>query len=65
MDGAELSDAIMEELSQLFAETLKPNGARLVRADLDGVEQCLQEIDHPKGVDSPRRVPGRGVEVGA
>jgi hypothetical protein len=54
MDRAELSEAIIEELGRLFAEALKGDATRLVMADLDGIEQCLQEIG--------RSVLGRVVE---
>ena len=44
MDRAELSGAIIDELGQLFAEALKRKAVRLVSSDLDGIEQCLQEV---------------------
>ena len=44
MDRAELSVAIIEELGQLFVDTLKRNAGKLVESDLDGIEQRLQEM---------------------
>ncbi|MBI2941972.1 MAG: hypothetical protein HYY04_16200, partial [Chloroflexi bacterium] len=44
MDRAELSAAIIDELGQLFVDTLKRNAAKLVESDFDGIEQRLQEI---------------------
>lgn len=44
MDRAELSDAIIAELGQLFVGVLRQNAAKLVAEDLDGLEQRLQEL---------------------
>lgn len=44
MDRAELSAAIIDELGQLYVETLRRNAAGLVEGDLDGLEQRLQEM---------------------
>jgi hypothetical protein len=50
-----LSEAIVEELGELFVSELREAGAALVAADLDGIEQGLQEVS--------RRVLGRVVEA--
>lgn len=42
MDRVELSAAIIDELGQLFVETLRGNAARLAEGDLDGIEQRVQ-----------------------
>lgn len=55
MDRAELSDGIVEELGELFVSELRRVGSELVAADLDGIEQGLQEVS--------RRVLGRVVEA--
>jgi hypothetical protein len=55
VDRAELSEAIVEELSELFASELRRVGSGLVAADLDGIEQGLQDVS--------RRVLGRVVEA--
>lgn len=56
LDRAELSEAIVRELGELFVSEPRQAGPRLVAADLDGIEQRLQELS--------RRVLGRrGVEV--
>ena len=55
MDRAELSEAIVEELGELFVSELRRVGPELVAADLDGIEQRLQEVS--------RRVLGRVVEA--
>ena len=55
MDRAELSGAIVEELGELFVSELRRVGPELVAADLDGIEQGLQELS--------RRVLGRVVEA--
>ncbi len=44
MDRVELSAAIIDELGQLFVETLRRNAATLVESDFDGIEQRLQEM---------------------
>lgn len=44
MDRPRLPAAIIDELAQLFAETLQRNAAQLLASDLDGIEQRLQEI---------------------
>ena len=44
MDRAELSDAIIDDLGQLFVRVLKQHAATLVASDFDGIEQCLQEV---------------------
>jgi hypothetical protein len=44
MDRPQLSAAIIAELADLFTETLHRNAARLVDCDLDGMEQCVQEM---------------------
>lgn len=44
MDRAELSEAIIDDLGQLFVRVLKQHVARLVASDFDGIEQCLQEV---------------------
>jgi len=43
VDRAELSDAIIDDLGQLFVRVLKQHAATLVACDFDGIEQCLQE----------------------
>lgn len=55
MDRAELSEAIVRELGELFVSELVQAGAELVTSDLDGIEQRLQEVS--------RRVLGRVVEA--
>ena len=54
MDRAELSAAIIDELGQLFVNTLKENAAALLESDLDGIERRLQDVS--------RTVFGRVVE---
>ena len=54
MDRAELSAAIIDELGQLFVDTLKANTAALLESDLDGIERRLQDVS--------RTVFGRVVE---
>lgn len=44
MDRATLSDAIIDELGQLLAASLRQNAAELLASDLDGIEQRLQEM---------------------
>src|SRR5581483_8966781 len=44
MDRAELSDASIAELGQLFVGVLRRNAAKLVANDLDGLEQLLQVL---------------------
>ena len=44
MDRAELSDAIIDDLGQLFVTVLKQRAATLLASDFDGIEQCLQEM---------------------
>ncbi len=44
MDRVELSSAIIDELGQLFVDTLRRNSAKLVESDFDGIEQRLQEM---------------------
>jgi hypothetical protein len=44
LDRVELSSAIVDELGQLFVETLRRNAARLLESDLDGIEQRVQEM---------------------
>lgn len=55
MDRADLSEAIVRELGELFVRELRQVGPELVAADLDGIEQRLQEAS--------RRVLGRVVEA--
>jgi hypothetical protein len=55
MDRADLSEAIVRELGELFISELRQAGSELVAADLDGIEQRLQELS--------RRVLGRVVEA--
>ena len=55
MDRAELSDASVEELGELFARELRRVGSELLATDLDGMERRLQEVS--------RRVLGRVVEA--
>ena len=55
MDRTGLSDAIVEELGELFVGELRRVGSELVAADLDGIEQQLQAVS--------RRVLGRVVEA--
>jgi hypothetical protein len=55
VDRADLSDAIVEELGDLFVSELRQAGPDLVAADLDEIEQGLQELS--------RRVLGRVVEA--
>ena len=55
MDRADLSEAIVRELGELFVSELRQAGPELVAADLDGIEQRLQEVS--------RRVLGRVVEA--
>jgi hypothetical protein len=55
VDRAELSEAIVEELGELFASELRRVGSGLLAADLDGIEQGLQALS--------RRVLGRVVEA--
>ena len=55
MDRADLSEAIVRELGELFVSELRQVGPDLVAADLDGIEQRLQEMS--------RRVLGRVVEA--
>jgi hypothetical protein len=40
----ELSAAIIDELGQLFVDTLRRNAAKLIESDFDGIEQRLQEM---------------------
>src|SRR3990172_1186652 len=54
MDRTELSAAIIDELGQLFVNTLKENAAALLESDLDGIERRLQDVS--------RTVFGRVVE---
>lgn len=44
LDRPGLSAAIIDELTQLFADTLRQNAAKLVEGDLDGIEQRLQDM---------------------
>jgi hypothetical protein len=44
LDRAELPSAIIEELGQLFVDTLKREARKLVASDFDGIEQRLQEV---------------------
>ena len=55
MDRATLSEAIVEELGELFVSELRRVGPELLAADLDGIEQGLQAVS--------RRVLGRVVEA--
>jgi hypothetical protein len=55
VDRAELSEAIVRELGELFVSELVQAGPELVAADLDGIEQGLQRLS--------RRVLGRVVEA--
>jgi hypothetical protein len=55
VDRAELSEAIVRELGELFVSELRQAGPELVAAELDGIEQRLQEVS--------RRVLGRVVEA--
>jgi hypothetical protein len=55
VDRAELSEAIVEELGQVFVTELRRNGPELMAADLDGIERQLQELS--------RRVMGQVVEA--
>jgi hypothetical protein len=55
MDRADLSEAIVRELGELFVSELVQAGPELVAADLDGIEQGLQRLS--------RRVLGRVVEA--
>jgi len=55
VDRTELSEAIVRELGELFVSELGQAGPELVAADLDGIEQRLQELS--------RRVLGRVVEA--
>jgi hypothetical protein len=55
VDRANLSEAIVEELGELFASELRRVGSELLVADLDGIEWQLQEVS--------RRVLGRVVEA--
>lgn len=55
MDRAELSEAIVRELGELFVSELRQAGPELVAAELDGIEQHLQALS--------RRVLGRVVEA--
>jgi hypothetical protein len=54
MDRAELSEAIIAELGELFVREVRRVGPELVVSDLDGIEQQLQDLS--------RRVCGRVVE---
>ena len=55
MDRADLSEAIVRELGELFVSELRQAGPDLVAADLAGIEQRLQEVS--------RCVLGRVVEA--
>ncbi len=44
MDRPQLSATIISELAELFAETLRRNGETLLKSDLDGMEQRIQEL---------------------
>lgn len=44
MDRAILSDAIIDDLGQLFVRVLKQHAATLAASDFDGIEQWLQEV---------------------
>lgn len=55
MDRAGLSEAIVRELGELFVSELVQVGPELVAADLDGIEQRLQDVS--------RRMLGRVVEA--
>ena len=55
MDRADLPEAIVRELGELFVSELQQAGPELVATDLDGIEQRLQEVS--------RRVLGRVVEA--
>lgn len=44
MDRAELSAAIIDELGQLFVDTLRREATRLVECDFNGIERRLQEM---------------------
>lgn len=54
LDRTELSAAIIDELGQLFVDTLRHNAATLIASDFDGLEQRLQVMT--------RTVLGRVVE---
>jgi hypothetical protein len=55
VDRTGLSEAIVRELGERFVSELRQVGPELVAADLDGIEQRLQEVS--------RRVLGRVVEA--
>jgi ribosomal protein L34E len=55
VDRADLSEAIVREVGELFVRELGQAGPGLVAADLDGIERQLQEVS--------RRVLGRVVEA--
>jgi hypothetical protein len=55
VDRAELSEAIVRELGELFVSELRQAGPAVVASDLDGIERRLQELS--------RRVLGRVVEA--
>jgi len=44
MDRAELSEAIIDDLGQLFVTALRKQAPVLVGSDFDGIEQCLQDV---------------------
>jgi len=44
MDRAELSEAIIQELSDIWEEELRAATPALLTADLDGIEACLQQV---------------------
>src|SRR3990170_4398999 len=44
MDRPRLSAAIIDELVQLFADTLDRNAEHLLAQDLDGIEQSVQDM---------------------
>src|SRR5439155_7684198 len=44
MDRAELSEAIIQELSDIWEEELRAATPELLTADLDGIEACLQQV---------------------
>lgn len=54
MDRASLPDSIVEDLGAYFVSSLRQAGPALLMADLDGIEQHLQDLS--------RRVLGRVVE---
>ena len=43
MDRTELSEAIIQELGDMFREELRAAGPEVLSADLDGIEARLQQ----------------------